>query len=157
MMKYLFILAVVMSFATSLSAQTINEHTVVTGETLQSIATKYGVTVTELKAANTGLNEYVFAGMVLKLPSKQTGGKEQVILPIDDLKDIIYLKDGSELVAKVLSVETTEIKFEQYDTDEPFTILKSDVTSIRFEDGRVSDFTVQPKKSTTTKKKTTKR
>lgn len=157
MMKYLFILAVVMSFATSLSAQTINEHTVVTGETLQSIATKYGVTVTELKAANTGLDEYVFAGMVLKLPSKQTGGNEQVILPIDDLKDIIYLKDGSELVAKVLSVETTEIKFEQYDTDEPFTIFKSDVTSIRFEDGRVSDFTVQPKKSTTTKKKTTKR
>lgn len=155
-MKYLFILAVVMSFVTSLSAQTINEHTVVTGETLQSIATKYGVTVTELKAANTGLDEYVFAGMVLKLPSK-TEGNEQVILPIDNLKDIIYLKDGSELVAKVLSVETTEIKFEQYDTDEPFTIFKSDVTSIRFEDGRVSDFTVQPKKSTTTKKKTTKR
>lgn len=156
-MKYFFVMSIAMLLISSASAQTINEYTVSTGETLQSIASKNGVTVAELKAANTGLDESIFVGMVLKLPSKQTKGNEQILFPVDDLKDVIYLKDGSELVAKVLSVETTEIKFEQYDTDDPFTIPRSDVSSIKYEDGRVSDFTVQSKKNTTTRKKTTKR
>lgn len=134
-------------------AQSLNEHTVSTGETLQSIASKYGVSTSDLRNANSGLDDYVFAGMVLKIPSKQGSSIEVAALPLDDLKDIIYLKDGSELVAKILSVETNEVKFEQYDTDDPFTIAKNEIASIKFEDGRVSAFTVQQKKRTTSTKK----
>lgn len=101
---------------------------------------------------NSGLDDYVFAGMVLKIPSKQGNIIDNAVIPLDDLKDIIYLKDGSELVAKILSIETNEVKFEQYDTDDPFTISKNDISSIRFEDGRVSDFTFQQKKKRTTVK-----
>ena len=153
----LFVIILVLPFY--VKAQSLNEHTVSTGETLQSIALKYGVSISDLRNANSGLDDYVFAGMVLKIPSKQGNSNEVAVLPLDDLKDIIYLKDGSELVAKILSVDTNEVKFEQYDTDDPFTIAKNEIASIKFEDGRVSDFTVQQKKRTTTTKKssTTKR
>lgn len=134
-------------------AQSVSEHTVSTGETLQAIASKYGVSISELKNANSGLDDYVFTGMVLKIPSKQGNIIDNTAIPLDDLKDIIYLKDGSELVAKILNIETNEVKFEQYDTDNPFTISKNDISSIRFEDGRVSDFTFQQKKKRTTAKR----
>ena len=123
---------------------------------MQAIASKYGVSISELRNMNSGLDDYVFAGMVLKIPSKQDDTNDSAIIHFDDLKDIIYLKDGSELVAKILSVETNEVKFEQYDTDDPFTISKNDISSIKFEDGRISNFTVkQTKKTTTTKKSST--
>lgn len=136
------------------NAQSVNEHTVATGETLQTIATKYGIAISDLKSANSGLDDYVFAGMVLKIPTQQGGTNEAIIIPVNDLKDIIYLKDGSELVAKILSIEPTEVKFEQYDTDDPFTIQKNEIASIKFENGRISDFTVQSKKKAAATKRT---
>lgn len=153
MMKHLILFLLVLLMPFYAEAQSVSEHTVSTGETLQAIATKYGVSISELRNANSGLDDYVFAGMVLKIPSKQGSSNDVSVLPLDDLKDIIYLKDGSELVAKILSVETNEVKFEQYDTDDPFTIPKNEIASIKFEDGRVSDFTAQPKKKTTTTKR----
>lgn len=158
-MSHLILFVIILVLPFYVKAQSLNEHTVSTGETLQSIASKYGVSISDLRNANSGLDDYVFAGMVLKIPSKQGSSNEVAALPLDDLKDIIYLKDGSELVAKVLSVETNEVKFEQYDTDDPFTIAKNEIASIKFEDGRVSDFTVQQKKrkTTTQKSSTTKK
>ena len=120
---------------------------------MQAIASKYGVSISELRNVNSGLDDYVFAGMVLKIPSKQGNIIDNAVIHLDDLKDVIYLKDGSELVAKILSIEINEVKFEQYDTDDPFTIYKNDISSIRFEDGRFLDFTIQQKKKRTTAKK----
>lgn len=134
-------------------AQSVSEHTVASGETLLTIASKYGITVSELNSANSGLDQYVYVGMVLKIPTKQSDTVEVPDVPVDDLKDIIYLKDGSELVAKVLLVETDVVKFEQYDTDDPFSVPLNEVASIKFEDGRVSNFTTQPKKKTTNTQK----
>lgn len=153
-MRSLILLVILLALPFYVKAQSLSEHTVSTGETLQAIASKYGLSISELKNANSGLDDYVFAGMVLKIPFKQGTSTEVAVLPLDDLKDIIYLKDGSELVAKILSVEPNEVRFEQYDTDDPFTIAKNEIASIKFEDGRVSDFTVQQKKKTTTTKKT---
>lgn len=155
-MKHLILFLLVFFLSFYAKAQSASEHTVSTGETLQTIAIKYDVSISELRNANSGLDDYVFAGMVLKIPSKQCSSNEIVVLPFDDLKDIIYFKDGSELVAKILSVDTNEVKFEQYDTDDPFTIFKDDITSIKFENGRISDFTIQKKKKTTTPRKSTK-
>jgi len=152
-MKHLFFFVLFFALPLYTKAQSLNEHTVSTGETLQAIASKYGVSISELRNVNSGLDDYVFAGMVLKIPSKGSGANDVAVIPLDDLKDVIYLKDGSELVAKILSIKANEVKFEQYDTDDPFTILKNEITSIKFENGRVSDFTVKQKKKTTTTKK----
>jgi LysM repeat protein len=152
-MKHLILILIILVLPFYVKAQSLSEHTVSTGETLQAIASKYGVAISDLRNANSGLDDYVFAGMVLKIPSKGTSSNDGSVIPLDDLKDIIYLKDGSELVSKVLSIEANEVKFEQYDTDDPFTIPKNEITSIKFEDGRMLDFTILQKKKTNTTKK----
>lgn len=48
-------------------------HTVGAGETLYSIATKYKVSVDELKKANPGLSSSISVGQELNLPSKAAG------------------------------------------------------------------------------------
>lgn len=55
--------------ATTGSAKT---HTVAAGETLYSIATKYSISVDELKKANPGLGTSINVGQELKLPAKNT-------------------------------------------------------------------------------------
>lgn len=47
-------------------------HRIKSGESLSTIARKYGVTVSKLKQANNMRNDRIFAGKVLKIPSKNT-------------------------------------------------------------------------------------
>lgn len=49
-------------------AQTMQKHTVQRGETLESVAQKYGVTVAAMKEANPNIGEYFYVGMVLNVP-----------------------------------------------------------------------------------------
>lgn len=157
-MKHLILFILFLTLPFYVNAQTTNEHTVSNGETLQSIATKYGVSISELRNVNSGLDEYVFAGMVLKIPTKGIKSTNDVaVAPLDDLTDIIYLKDGSELVAKILNIGTNYVVFEQYDTDDPFRISKIEITSIKSKDDSFSYSTMQKKKTTKTRRLSTKR
>ncbi len=54
-----------------------------------------------------------------------------------DAQDLITKKDGSDISAKVLEITITEIKYNQFDnlSGPIFTILKSDVLMIRYENG----------------------
>lgn len=54
-------------------AQTTQKHTVQRGETMESIAQKYGVTVSAMKEANPNIGEYFYVGMVLNVPEKEIG------------------------------------------------------------------------------------
>lgn len=54
----------------SIFAQTVNQHIVKPGETFESIARKYGVTVEELKLANKATQQYPYAGVALVIPQK---------------------------------------------------------------------------------------
>lgn len=54
----------------SLSAQTSLSHTVQRGETIESVANKYGISVNDLQQANPDTKEYFYAGMKLVIPIK---------------------------------------------------------------------------------------
>lgn len=136
----------------SLTVSAQNEHTVKNGENLQSIVKLYNLSLDDLKKANPGLDDYVFAGMVLKLPPPTTNQGDELYIGTDNLNDVIHLKDGSELVAKIVSIESTSVKFEQYDTNDLFSINKDLISSIVFEDGRTTTFDT-PKKIIKEKKK----
>ena len=153
-----FIVFLLIVFPFCLKAQQLTEHTVASGETIQSIANKYNISVADLKGVNPGLNDYMIAGMVLKLPTNaiSKGEGNSLVELVDDLKDVIYMKDGSELVAKISNIGTDSVFFEQYDTDELFSIPITRITSISFENGAVKDFT-EPKPKNTKKTITTKR
>jgi len=52
-------------------------------------------------------------------------------------QDVITLKAGEDIQAKILELNTTEIKFKKFDnqTGPTFTILKSTVLMVRYENG----------------------
>lgn len=56
--------------ATATTLESAKTHTVAAGETLYSIATKYGVSVDALKKANPGLSNSISVGQALDLPGK---------------------------------------------------------------------------------------
>jgi len=51
-------------------AQTMKSHTIARGETIESIAKKYGITLEELLKANPGAEKMHYVGMVLNIPSQ---------------------------------------------------------------------------------------
>jgi len=61
------------STTTTAASTAAKTHTVAAGETLYSIATKYKVSVDELKKANPGLSSSISVGQELNLPSKVAG------------------------------------------------------------------------------------
>lgn len=58
-------------------AQTVKQHIVKRGETLESIADRYGTTVDELVELNPDANQFVYVGMELKVPVSTTLTSQQ--------------------------------------------------------------------------------
>ncbi len=73
-----------------------------------------------------------------------------VPLTICFCQDILTTKTGEDVLAKIIEVGHTEIKYKKFDNqDGPvFTLLRSDVLMIRYENGTKDIFTEVEKKST---------
>lgn len=76
-MKKLFFSFALMLVSLSMSAQTSLSHTVQRGETLESVAKKYGISVSDLQQANPSTKEYFYAGMKLVIPHRTTHNTTQ--------------------------------------------------------------------------------
>ncbi|MDH5382491.1 MAG: hypothetical protein OEW75_16680, partial [Cyclobacteriaceae bacterium] len=61
-------------------------------------------------------------------------------------QDITSYKNGTEIKAKVLEITTLEVKFKKFDNLEgpTYTILKSDLFMITYENGSKEIFSAQP-------------
>lgn len=77
-MKKIYALMLGMTMACGL-AWADTEHKVQAGETLQSIASRYNVSVEAIKAVNPKASKYVYAGMVLTIPSTTAAPAKSVI------------------------------------------------------------------------------
>lgn len=108
-----------------------NYHTVVKGESLYSIAKKYGVTVDELKNANNLLNNSLSIGQILKIPDKQTNEENNNIYivksgdslysiakkfntSVDILKELNNLNTTSLSIGQVLKLPYTPVNSSEY-------------------------------------------
>lgn len=69
-MKKLFLSFALMLASLSMLAQTSQSHTVQRGETIESVAKKYGISVSDLQQANPSTRDYFYAGMKLVIPRK---------------------------------------------------------------------------------------
>lgn len=69
-MKKLFFSFALMLASLSMSAQTSKSHIVQRGETIESVAKKYGISVSDLQQANPSTKDYFYAGMKLVIPHK---------------------------------------------------------------------------------------
>lgn len=70
MRKILVSFALILLVSLSMLAQTIQFHTVRRGETMKSIAKSYGVSVNDLRQANSSAKGTIYEGMKLIIPSK---------------------------------------------------------------------------------------
>lgn len=69
MKKLIFSFALMLA-SLSMSAQMSQSHTVQRGETIESVAKKYGISVNDLQQAKSSAKDYFYAGMKLVIPSK---------------------------------------------------------------------------------------
>jgi len=69
MKKFIFSFALMLA-SLSVFAQTSQSHTVQRGETIESVAKKYGISVSDLQEANPSTKDYFYAGMKLVIPHK---------------------------------------------------------------------------------------
>ena len=73
-------------------------------------------------------------------------------LPTLKAQDVITLKDGTDVNAKILEVSPNEIKYKKYNNpDGPiFTVSKSDVLIVRYENGEKDVFVETQRKNNST-------
>lgn len=66
-MKYKSLLLLLLLWSIPMTAK---EHTIERGETIESIASSYGLSVQDIITANPGLDDMFFSGMVINIPEK---------------------------------------------------------------------------------------
>lgn len=76
-MKKIILSLALMLTALSMSAQSTVSHTVQRGETIESVAKKYGISVKDLQQANSSTKDYFYAGMKLTIPRVSTPAQTQ--------------------------------------------------------------------------------
>jgi hypothetical protein len=81
MKRYILSLILAMGMIVGM-AQTTQTHTVQRGETIESVAQKYGITVDALKAANPNAGNLFFVGMKLNIPAKVINGQDTQTTPV---------------------------------------------------------------------------
>lgn len=135
-MKKIFLL-IVFSITSACAMWAQKSHTVKQGETLQSIASEYQLTVDELKKANPNV-EMVFSGLILDIPkipqakkNNKTESTYQEAIPTDTIK----IKDGSYILCKVIGLKQGILRFKQEGEDDIFTVLTKDVSIINYANG----------------------
>lgn len=84
-MKKLFFFIILLSASLTISAQTSRNHTIQRGETLESIAQAYGVTVTDIRNANPNANNYFYVGMILVIPERTASPK------VEQQEETVYI------------------------------------------------------------------
>lgn len=98
-----------MACCTSVFAQTESQHTVQRGETLESIATKYGVTVDALKQANKDAQQYLYAGMKLVIPQKTSGLSKE--------KELVKEESATDKNQSSSAQEKSDLNIYKYNTE----------------------------------------
>ena len=94
MKKLVTIVILLLSF-TEVMAQQIS-HTIQRGETLESIAQKYNVSVDAIKKANPKVAEMIFVGMKLNIPDEKQ--KEEVVNAKENQQQNESIQEASEVV-----------------------------------------------------------
>ena len=157
-MKRIFLTLIAIMVLCAASAQT--SHTLMRGETLEDVATKYGITLDALKQANSIVGNNTYVGMILKIPQtttttskkeetpskkrqttsekkSQSAQKTQTKSGKTSQYDCITLKNGDEIKSFVEKVGVAEIDYKKVGNRNgpTYSIAKADVFMIKYKNG----------------------
>ena len=102
MIRKLFV--IILSFSQFLVAFGQKTHIVKQGETMETIAQLYQISIEELKKQNESA-ELLFPGLLLNIPqkvSKRESAKQEISM--SKTTDIVYMRDGSYILCKVVGI-----------------------------------------------------
>lgn len=98
---FLFVAMFIFASATTL-AQSEQVHKIEKGETVESIAQKYGVTVDDIKKANPNAGNYFYVGMSLKIPRKVSEEATTEGNTAIESTPVLHEKENTEIAGKSL-------------------------------------------------------
>ena len=115
-------------------------HTVKQGETLESIASIYHITIDDLKRSNDN-TEMLFPGLLLTIPQNMNVSQPiQIGLEDTPQLDKVEMKDGSYIVCQVVSVKKATILIKQEEIEGNISIPIKDVIEILYENRKKRKF-----------------
>lgn len=120
-------------FSVGLMAQSV--HSVKQGETLETIAKKYGTTASELKKLNPNA-DIVFVGLLLNVPQVKQKGTGSIAAKAGQKRDRIEMRDGSYVLCKVISIKQAVVTIEQEEIDGSTTLQVKDISMIEYANGK---------------------
>ena len=135
-MKRILLLLIISALTVSVMAQ--KSHSVKQGETIESIAKQYNVTVDEIKKQNPNA-ELFFPGLILSIP-KSTVSNKTVEEAKSKKSDRIEMKDGSYVLCKISGVKSGVVSFKQDGIDQILTLPTKDINLIEYENGNKRRF-----------------
>ncbi len=115
-------------------------HTVKQGETLESIASLYHVTIDDLKRSNEN-TEMLFPGLLLTIPQDKNGPQPiQIEQEETPQLDKVEMKDGSYIVCQVISIRKTTLLIKQEEIEGNISIPIKNVIEIFYANGKKRKF-----------------
>ena len=115
-------------------------HTVKQGETLESIASIYHITIDDLKRSNDN-TEMLFPGLLLTIPQNMNVSQPiQIGLEDTPQLDKVEMKDGSYIVCQVVSVKKATILIKQEEIEGNISIPIKNVIEIFYANGKKRKF-----------------
>ena len=115
-------------------------HTVKQGETLESIASIYHITIDDLKRSNDN-TEMLFPGLLLTIPQNMNVSQPiQIGLEDTPQLDKVEMKDGSYIVCQVVSVKKATILIKQEEIEGNISIPIKEVLEVFYANGKKRKF-----------------
>lgn len=136
MKKLIFFTCFVMLSFASYAQQKSVTHIVEQGETLTSIAAKYGIALNDLLQANGDIGSALFPGLLLNIPKKpQNVQTDDSIVAKKQNSDIVQLLDGSFVLCIVTDVRESMVLIKQAKHQGVFRIPIRDINFIQYMNG----------------------
>ena len=115
-------------------------HTVKQGETLESIASLYHVTIDDLKRSNEN-TEMLFPGLLLTIPQDKNGPQPiQIEQEETPQLDKVEMTDASYMVCQVISIRKTTLLIKQEEIEGNISIPIKNVIEIFYANGKKRKF-----------------
>lgn len=133
------VLSIIIILCVSASVMAQSTHTVKQGETMESIAKQYNISVGELRKENQSA-EMLFPGLLLNIPqTKKAEPKPQEPEQLT-LIDRVEMKDGSYVLCKVIGIKQNVITIKQDGIEGTVTIPVKDASLIEYANGNKRTF-----------------
>ncbi|MBQ9231078.1 MAG: LysM peptidoglycan-binding domain-containing protein [Prevotella sp.] len=136
MKRHLLLICCAIMAVASMAQQKAITHVVEQGETLTSIATKYGIPLNALLQANGDIGSALFPGLLLTIPQNANTQIKDTDVAQEQKSDILQMKDGSYILCMIADIRPSMVLIEQGKQEGIFSIPVREIDYIQYMNGK---------------------